>query len=64
MLMFFIQMRKGKKLKTSRHASAAATRNDRLPHSRQYYYYYYIYYFSYNLIITSPIILTTTLALV
>ena len=29
-------MRKGEKLKTPHHASAAATRNDRLPHFRQY----------------------------
>jgi len=28
-------MRKGKELKTPRHASAAASRDDRLPHSRQ-----------------------------
>jgi len=27
-------MRKGEELKTPRHASAAASRNDRLPHSR------------------------------
>jgi len=27
-------MRKGEELKTPRHASAAATRDDRLPHSR------------------------------
>ena len=27
-------MREGEELKTPRHASAAATRNDRLPHSR------------------------------
>jgi len=28
-------MRKGEELKTPRHASAAASRDDRLPHSRQ-----------------------------
>jgi len=28
-------MRKGEELKTSRHASATALRNDRLPHSQQ-----------------------------
>jgi len=28
-------MRKGEELKTPRHASAAALRNDRLPHSQQ-----------------------------
>jgi len=28
-------MRKGEELKTPRHASAAALRDDRLPHSRQ-----------------------------
>ena len=32
---FLIGMRKGEELKTSRHASAAASRDDRLPHSRQ-----------------------------
>jgi len=32
-----IEMRKGEELKTPRHASAAATRDDRLPHSQQYY---------------------------
>ena len=29
-----MEMRKGEELKTPRHASAAATRDDRLPHSR------------------------------
>ena len=33
--MLIIRIRKGKELKTPRHASAAATRNDRLPYSRQ-----------------------------
>jgi len=28
-------MRKGEELKTPRHTSAAASRDDRLPHSRQ-----------------------------
>jgi hypothetical protein len=32
---FFFGIRKGKELKTPRHASAAASRDDRLPHSRQ-----------------------------
>jgi len=31
-------MRKGEELKTPRHASAAALRNDRLTNSRQYTY--------------------------
>jgi hypothetical protein len=31
-------MRKGEELKTPRHASAAASRDDRLPHSRQVVY--------------------------
>jgi len=30
-------MREGEEPKTPRHASAAALRNDRLPHSRHYY---------------------------
>jgi len=33
-----IRIREGEELKTPRHASAAATRNNHLPHSRQYYY--------------------------
>ena len=33
---YFIGIRKGEELKTPRHASAAASRNDRLPHSQQY----------------------------
>ena len=33
--MLFDRMRKGEELKTPRHASAAATRDDRLPYSRQ-----------------------------
>ena len=33
---YSIRMREGKKLKAPRHASAAATRNGNLPHSRQY----------------------------
>jgi len=33
---FLIGMREGEELKTPRHASAAATRDDRLPHSRQF----------------------------
>jgi len=33
--MLTIGTRKGEELKTPRHASAAATRDDRLPHSRQ-----------------------------
>jgi len=32
----FIGIRKGEELKTPRHASAAASRDDRLPNSRQY----------------------------
>jgi hypothetical protein len=32
---YSIRMRKGEELKTPRHASAAASRNDRLPHSQQ-----------------------------
>jgi hypothetical protein len=32
---FLIGIRKGKELKTPRHASAAASRDDRLPYSRQ-----------------------------
>jgi hypothetical protein len=31
-----IRIKKGKELKTPRHASAAASRDGRLPHSRQY----------------------------
>ena len=31
---YSIEMRKGKELKTPRYASAAATRDDRLPYSR------------------------------
>jgi hypothetical protein len=33
-----IGIRKGEEFKTPRHASAAASRDDRLPHSRQSYY--------------------------
>jgi len=44
---FFIGIRKGEELKTPRHASAAASRDDRLPHSRQllkfYIYERYMY---------------------
>jgi hypothetical protein len=40
-----IGMREGEELKTPRHASAAATRDDRLPHSRQYIFF--IFYFFY-----------------
>jgi len=32
----FIEMRKGEELKAPRHASATATRDDRLPHSRHW----------------------------
>ena len=33
--MLIIGIKKGEELKTPRHASAAATRDDRLPYSRQ-----------------------------
>jgi len=32
-----VRMREGEELRAPRYASAAATRNDRLPHSQQYF---------------------------
>ena len=34
-MLLLVGMRKGEELKTPRHASAAASRDDRLPYSRQ-----------------------------